>query len=114
MPIRAEYRKYYDARWRKFRLTMLEAAGIVCQICHQPHRLLNVVHLSHDPADRTRLTVLCPRCHSKNNAAQRIAMARRTRARLAVFRNQPTEDTHGGADASARRARGGHRHSDTS
>ena len=81
MPIRAEYRKYYDARWRKFRLTMLEAAGNVCQLCHQPHRLLNVVHLSNDPADRTRLTVLCPRCHSRHNAAQRIAITRRTRAR---------------------------------
>jgi 5-methylcytosine-specific restriction endonuclease McrA len=81
MPIRPEYRKYYGARWRKFRLTMLEAAGNVCQVCHQPHRLLNVVHLSNDPADRSRLTVLCPSCHSKHNTAQRIAMARRTRAR---------------------------------
>jgi len=81
MPIRAEYRKYYDARWRKFRLTMLEAAGNVCQMCHQPHRLLNVAHLSNDPADRTRLTVLCPRCHSKLNAAHVTAMSRRTRAR---------------------------------
>jgi len=81
MPIRAEYRKYYDARWRKFRLSMLEAAGNVCQMCHHPHRLLNVAHLSHDPADRVALTVLCPSCHSKHNAAQRVAMARRTRAR---------------------------------
>ena len=81
MPIRAEYRKYYDARWRKFRLSMLEAAGHVCQMCRQPHRLLNVVHLSHDPADRTSLTVLCPSCHSKYETAQRIAMTRRTRAR---------------------------------
>ena len=81
MPIRAEYRKYYDARWRKFRLTMLEAAGHVCQMCHQPHRLLRVVNLSHDPADRTRLTVLCPSCHAKQSATQRNAVARRTRAR---------------------------------
>src|ERR1035438_4365725 len=81
MPIRAEYRKYYDARWRKFRLTMLEAAGNVCQMCHQPHRLLNVAHLSHDPADRTCLTVLCPRCHSKHTPAQRSPRPRRTRAR---------------------------------
>jgi hypothetical protein len=81
MPIRAEYRKYYDARWRKLRLTMLEAAGHVWQMCHRPHRLLNVAHLSPDPADRTALTVLCPSCHSKHNAAQRLAMTRRTRAR---------------------------------
>lgn len=81
MPIRAEYRKYYGARWRKFRLSMLEAAGNVCQMCHQPHRLLNVAHLSSDPADRRSLTVLCPSCHSKTNAPHRLAMARRTRAR---------------------------------
>ena len=80
MPIRPEFRKYYDARWRKLRLTMLEAAGNVCQMCHRPHRLLNVAHLSGDPANRAALTVLCPSCHSKRNAAQRMAMGRRTRA----------------------------------
>ncbi len=80
MPIRAEYRKFYDARWRKFRLTMLEAAGNVCQMCHKPHRLLNVAHLSSDPADHRFLAVLCPSCHSRRNAAQRVAMTRRTRA----------------------------------
>lgn len=31
MPIRADNRKYYDARWRKFRLAVLETAGNVCQ-----------------------------------------------------------------------------------
>lgn len=81
MPVRAEYRKYYDARWRKFRLSMLEAAGHVCQMCRRPHRLLHVAPLSHDPADRTSLTVLCPSCHSRWNATQRNAIARRTRAR---------------------------------
>ncbi|MFN7996282.1 MAG: hypothetical protein U0Q18_21905 [Bryobacteraceae bacterium] len=80
MPIRPEYRKYYDARWRRFRLSMLEAAGNVCQMCRKQHRLLNVAHLSPDPADRTSLTVLCPSCHSKSNAAQRVALSRRTRA----------------------------------
>ena len=81
MPIRPEYRKYYDSRWRKFRLSMLEAAGHRCQICRQPHRLLNVVHLSNDPADFVHLTVLCPSCHSRHNTAQRAAMTRRARAR---------------------------------
>jgi hypothetical protein len=42
MPIRADNRKYYDARWCKFRLDMLEAAGNVCQRCGKPHRLLDV------------------------------------------------------------------------
>jgi hypothetical protein len=80
MPIRLECRKYYDSRWRKFRLAMLEAAGNVCQRCGKAHRLLNVAHLSHDPADRRSLAVLCPSCHSKNDTPQRIAMTRRSKA----------------------------------
>lgn len=60
---------------------MLEAAGNVCQMCHKPHRLLNVAHLSHDPADRTTLTVLCPSCHARHDTPQRIAMTRRSRAK---------------------------------
>ena len=78
MPIRADNRKYYDARWRKFRLTMLEAAGNVCQRCAKPHQLLNVAHLTHDPTDRHFLAVLCPSCHAKNDTPQRVAMTRRT------------------------------------
>ena len=81
MPIRPEYRKYYDARWRRLRLTLLEAAGNVCQNCGSPHRLLNVAHLSHEPADRTSLVGLCPRCHSLHDTPQRLAVTRRTRAR---------------------------------
>ncbi len=45
MPIRPVNRKYYDARWRKFRLGMLDAAGNVCQRCGQPIR-------PHDPTDK--------------------------------------------------------------
>jgi hypothetical protein len=80
MPIRPDNRKFYDARWKKFRIAALEAAGHVCQRCGKPHRLLNVAHLSHDPADRKAIAVLCPSCHSKNDTPQRIAMTRRTRA----------------------------------
>ena len=80
MPIRPENRKYYDARWRKFRLEVLKAAGNVCERCGNAHRLLNVAHLSHDPEDQHALAVLCPSCHAKNDTAQRIAMTRRTRA----------------------------------
>jgi hypothetical protein len=80
MPIRADNRQYYDARWRKFRIRILEAAGNVCQRCGKPHRLLNVAHLTHDPMDQRFLAVLCPSCHSRNDTPQRIAMTRRTRA----------------------------------
>ena len=76
MPIRPEIRRFYNARWRKLRLALLEAAGHRCQYCGRPHRLLNVAHLSHDPADRRFLAVLCPRCHSRNDTPQRIAMTR--------------------------------------
>jgi 5-methylcytosine-specific restriction endonuclease McrA len=80
MPIRPEIRRFYDARWRQFRLTALAAAGYRCQRCGRPHRLLNLAHLSHDPADRHSLAVLCPSCHARNDTPQRIAMTRRTRA----------------------------------
>jgi len=80
MPIRPDNRKFYDARWKKFRLAALEAAGHVCQRCGKAHRLLNVAHLSHDPADRQQIAVLCPSCHSKNDTPQRVAMTRRTMA----------------------------------
>ena len=80
MPIRAEFRKYYDAGWRKLRREAVEAVGTVCQRCGKPHRLLNVAHLSHDPADRRFLAVLCPSCHARNDTPQRLAMTRRTRA----------------------------------
>ena len=69
MPIR----KLYRAAWRRFRLTMLEAAGNVCQRCGRAHRMLNVAHLSHDPADRKRIAVLCPSCHARNDTKQRVA-----------------------------------------
>jgi hypothetical protein len=83
-PFGPEYRKYYDVRWRKFRLAALEAAGNVCQRCGQAHQLLNVAHLSHDPADRRWLAVLCPRYQAKNDTPQRLAMTRRNRARRRV------------------------------
>jgi 5-methylcytosine-specific restriction endonuclease McrA len=80
MPIRPENRRYYDARWRQFRVALLAAAGHVCQRCGKPHRLLNVAHLTHDPTDQRLVAVLCPACHSRNDTPQRIAMTRRTRA----------------------------------
>jgi hypothetical protein len=71
-------RKYYDARRRKFRLTMLAAAGNVCQRCAKPHRLLNVAHLTTTRPTSICSPVLCPSCHAKNDTPQRIAMTRRT------------------------------------
>ncbi len=42
--------------------------------------MLNIAHLSHDPADRLHLAVLCPSCHSRNDTPQRVAVTRRTLA----------------------------------
>lgn len=80
MPIRPEFRKFYRADWRRFRLAMLELAGNLCQSCGRPHRMLNVAHLSHDPEDRSSLAVLCPSCHARHDTKQRVAATRRTRA----------------------------------
>ena len=80
MPIRAEYRRFYRADWRRFRLAMLEKAAHACESCGRPHRMLNLAHLSHDPADRLRLAVLCPSCHARHDTPQRVAVTRRTRA----------------------------------
>ena len=43
--------------------------------------MLNVAHLSHDPARQGELGVLCPSCHAKHDAKQRYAVTRRTPSR---------------------------------
>jgi len=78
MPIRPEFRRFYRADWRRLRVALIEKAGKVCEACRKPHPMLNVAHLSHDPADRARLAVLCPSCHSRNDTKQRVAVTRRT------------------------------------
>jgi hypothetical protein len=45
MPIRADNRKYYDDRWRKFRLGMLEAAGNICQRLVASHTGSSMLHI---------------------------------------------------------------------
>jgi hypothetical protein len=80
MPIRPEYRRFYRADWRRFRQAMLERVGHVCECCGRAHPMLNLAHLSHDPADRLHLAVLCPSCHARNDTKQRVAATRRTMA----------------------------------
>ena len=80
MPLRAECRRYYSSSWRRARPARLAAAGQRCQKCQRRHPHLNIAHLSHDPTSRLDLAVLCPSCHAKNDARQRLAMTRRTRA----------------------------------
>ncbi len=78
MPIRPEFRRFYRADGRGLRREMIERVGGVCEACRRPHRMLNVAHLSHDPADRLHRAVLCPSCHSRNDTPQRVAVAWRT------------------------------------
>ncbi len=80
MPIRPEFRKYYRADWRRFRVALIGSVGNVCESCKRPHKMLNVTHLNNDPADWRNIAVLCPSCHSKRDVGQKVAVARRTRA----------------------------------
>ena len=36
---------------------LIDRVGGVCECCRRPHRMLNVAHLSHDPADRRQRQV---------------------------------------------------------
>ncbi len=81
MPIRPEFRKYYGAEWRRYRLVLLELAGNKCANCRSEHKYLSGAHMHHDPRHGQLITVLCPACHARHDTPQRIAMTRRTRAR---------------------------------
>jgi hypothetical protein len=81
MPIRPELRKYYQAEWRCYRLTLLHLCGHRCTKCGAGHRYLNAAHMNHDPRNGQFVTILCPSCHARNDTAQRVAMTRRSRAR---------------------------------
>lgn len=84
MPIRAEYRAFYrSAKWRKFRATLIAAAGgEICAHCRiELARGINAAHLDHDPRNAASVILLCPSCHAHNDARHRIAMIRRRNIR---------------------------------
>ena len=84
MPLRADVRHLYNtAEYRRERREEIaRQGGPVCSKCKQIHPRVNLAHLNHDPQDRTpgNRVLLCPRDHARNDARQRAAMTRRTRA----------------------------------
>jgi hypothetical protein len=81
MPLRAEIRQHYGAAHRRLRAELIRQLGNHCLKCKKEHPHINLAHLTHDPTDRNRVTLLCPSCHAKFDAKQRHAMTRRTWAR---------------------------------
>ncbi len=92
MPIKKEFRKYYDASWHALSKRLRnERAGNQCEWCHarnyQPHPvtgskvILTVAHFNHTPGDNREenLVVLCQRCHLALDRDQHIENARATR-----------------------------------
>jgi len=80
--IRKEVRKYYGAKWRRFRETLIALFGERCMVCHiELARGINAAHKYHDPRDWTQVALMCPTCHATHDARQRYAMTRRTIAR---------------------------------
>lgn len=81
MPIRPELRKYYGAAWRAYRLALIEAHGTRCSNCRREvPAYINLAHLDHDQRS-PRVALLCPACHNRHDAARRLAVWRRSRAK---------------------------------
>lgn len=82
MPIRREFRKFYQAEWRAYRLVLIARADFRCAICgtELPSNRLAAAHITHDPRS-SEVRVLCFSCHSRHDAAHSRAVARRTIAK---------------------------------
>jgi 5-methylcytosine-specific restriction endonuclease McrA len=82
MPIRPEYRSYYGAAWRRYRAALLERLPVpACSKCGRTATInLQLAHLTHDPRS-SAVAFLCAACHNRHDAAFRLAVARRNRAR---------------------------------
>jgi hypothetical protein len=81
MPIRPEFRKFYGAAWRAFRLEFIRLRGSKCSVCNRViHKYLNLAHVAHDPRS-SELRLLCNGCHNRHDAGHRLAIARRRRSK---------------------------------
>lgn len=85
MPIRAELRKFYGPKWRRFRLELIEAAGgQICSKCRvELAERINGAHLDNDPLNPSSAVLMCPSCHASHDAKHRFAITRRKRAAAA-------------------------------
>ena len=83
MPIRRELRKYYGPGWRAYRRALIEQHGSRCSLCfREVPKYLNLAHLTHDPRN-SDVALLCFACHNRHDAAHRLAIWRRNKARRA-------------------------------
>jgi hypothetical protein len=84
MPIRPELRHLYGAEHRRFRLKLIEeAGGEICGSCGiELAQGINLAHEDHDPTNPEKATLKCPACHAAFDAKHRIAIQRRTRAKI--------------------------------
>jgi hypothetical protein len=79
--IRPSYRAFYGREWRAYRLALIASRGAVCRDCGRViARYVNLCHETHDPLTSS-VRVVCPGCHSRRDAAHRLAVIRRRRAR---------------------------------
>lgn len=81
MPIAKELRRFYGSEWRRYRAELIAAHGSICSACRaEVAKYLNLAHLDHDQRT-SRVALLCMPCHNRHDAAHRLAIWRRRRAK---------------------------------
>lgn len=82
MPIRPEFRKYYQRDWKAYRLALIQLMGNRCSACRAvlPSHRLAGAHVRHDPRDWSQVAIMCFACHTRHDSAQRLSVWRRNRA----------------------------------
>ena len=66
MPLNPEDRHLYGAKWREFRLELIEkAGGEICSVCKiELAQGINGAHRDHDPRNPKSVVLMCPSCHA--------------------------------------------------
>jgi hypothetical protein len=81
MPIRRELRAFYGPEWRAYRRALIEKHGPICTVCGaRVEKYINLAHRTHDPKSGI-VALMCPADHNRHDAAHRLAIWRRNRAR---------------------------------
>jgi hypothetical protein len=81
--IRREYKQFYGHAWRRFRRSLIEAAGgEICSLCGiELAQGINGAHRDHNPRNAASVALMCPACHARHDAGHALAVRRRNRAR---------------------------------
>lgn len=81
MALRPEFRLFYGPKWRAYRRELIRQRGSICSVCgREVARYLNLVHLTHDPLT-SAVALMCAADHNRHDAAHRLAIWRRIRAK---------------------------------